>query len=56
MAQLRYRYQNDMPLSGATTEAFRAKVAALETEDIRRAAQKYFDFEQRIKLVLLPEE
>ncbi|HKK77770.1 MAG TPA: insulinase family protein [Saprospiraceae bacterium] len=55
MAQLRYRYKNNMPMSGATTEAFRTKVEALSAKDIQKAARQYFDFEQRIKLVLLPE-
>lgn len=56
LAQLRYRYKNAMPMSGATTEAFRAKVEALSAEDIQQAARQYFDFEQRIKMVLLPQE
>lgn len=55
MAQLQYRYQNHITMEGATQEAFRKKVAALSEEDIQSAAQQYFDFESRIKMVLLPE-
>jgi zinc protease len=56
MAQLRYRYQNDFPLSGASTAAFRQRVTQLSAHDLQEAARQYFDFEQRINLVLLPEQ
>ena len=54
MAQLKYRYKNDLPMDGASTKAFRSKVEALSTKDIQKAAQSYFDFDQRIKMILLP--
>lgn len=56
MAQLMYRYQDEMPLSGAATSAFEAKVAALTGQDIQKAAQQFFDFGQKMEMILMPEK
>ncbi len=56
MAQLMYRYQDEMPLKGAANSAFRAKVEALTAKDIQQAAQTFFNFEQQIQMVLMPEK
>ena len=56
MSQLRYRYQEEMPLSGAATEVFQERVESLSTEAVQKAARAYFNFEQYMQLVLMPEE
>ncbi|MEM6378975.1 MAG: insulinase family protein, partial [Bacteroidota bacterium] len=56
MSQLIYRYQDEMPLSGAANSAFRSKVEALTVEDVQKAAQRYFNFEQKIEMILMPEK
>lgn len=55
MAQLKYRFQEDLPLDGARTSTFRQRVARLSAPDIQEAAQRYFALDQPIKIVLMPE-
>lgn len=56
MSQLTYRYQDDMPLSGAATSAFEAKVAALTVQEVQSAARQFFDFGQKMEMILMPEQ
>ena len=53
--QLSTRYRYGIPIDNIGLEALEAKIAELDAEDIKNAAQKYFDMNNYIKLVLTPE-
>ena len=55
MAQLTYRYREGLPLDGAATEYFKARIDNLSATSIQRTAKNYFNWKQYLKLVLMPE-
>ena len=56
MAQLKYRFQNAMPLEEAGTEFFKLRVAEINEQAIQQAAKLYFQDQQSIQIVLMPEK
>lgn len=56
MNALEESYENGVELKGMTLESLDAKLNALSSEDIQRAANKFFDMENRIEVVMMPEE
>jgi predicted Zn-dependent peptidase len=55
MAQLRYRYEEKIPLEGAQTEVFLKQVNELSLADIQKAAQDYFPIDGIFRIILMPE-
>ena len=54
--QLRSAYQNGFDPNNITLEQFEKGINSLTAENIKAAANKYFDMENYIQVVLLPEE
>lgn len=56
LGQLNARYQNDLPLEGITLEALEKSIATLDSQTLQRAAKTYFETENFMQFILLPEE
>ena len=56
LGQLNARYREGIPLDGILLENYQKYVDGLSPEAIQEAARAYFDMDQYMKLMLLPEE
>ena len=54
LGQLTARYRNHIPLHGMKDAVFASYVAGLSPKSIRKAARRYFDWGNRVQLVLEP--
>ncbi len=56
LGQLSYRYQYDLPVEGIKLQALEEKIDALTPQMIQEAATKYFETENYMQFILMPEE
>ena len=56
MQQLESAVENDLNPNNITMESLEEKIAMLDNEAIKKAANQYFNFDNMIKIVMFPEE